>query len=47
MESFKLIGEAKARIMYLTGGDELVPSVESLAVMPADDTEDGGKDLTH
>ena len=35
-------GMAKPHIMFLGGGDELVPEVESLAVLPRDDGDETG-----
>ncbi len=42
---FKLIGQAKPHIMYLTGGDELMPEVESLSVLPVLEEEEGNVEL--
>ena len=38
---FQLVGQAKPHIMYLTGGDDLMPDVESLAVVPHIEEEEG------
>ncbi len=43
---FKLIGQAKPHIMYLTGGDELMPEVESLSVLPVLEEEEGNLECT-
>ncbi len=43
---FKLIGQAKPHIMYLTGGDELMPEVESLSVLPVLEEEEGNLENT-
>ena len=39
--SFIIKGEAKPHIMYLTGGDDLLPDIESLAVVPVEELEEG------
>lgn len=31
---FQLLGQAKAHVMYLSGGDDLTPGVESLSLIP-------------
>ena len=38
---FVLKGQSKPHIMYLTGGDPLMPEVESLSVLPVLEPEDG------
>ena len=37
---FQLVGQAKPHIMYLTGGDDLMPDIESLAVVPVIEDEE-------
>ena len=37
------MGQAKAHIMYLTGGDDLTPEVESLSIVPRVEEEEGRK----
>ena len=38
---FMLRGQAKSHIMYLSGGDDLRPDVQSLAVLPSPQQDDG------
>ena len=41
---FRLVGHAEDHIMYLNGGEHLVPGVESLAVLPVNhDLDEPGK----
>ncbi|XP_064642380.1 cilia- and flagella-associated protein 74-like [Lineus longissimus] len=40
---FQIVGVAKDHIMYMSGGDELTPNVESLAVLPVTEEEEDGK----
>ena len=40
--TLQIRGMAKPHIMYLAGGDELVPEVESLAVIPGADGDEAG-----
>ena len=37
---FQLVGQAKPHIMYLTGGNDLMPNIESLAVVPVIEDEE-------
>ena len=38
---FRLVGQAKPHIMYLTGSDDLSVDVESLAVLPVQEFDEG------